>query len=199
MVRKSADNYRIGEYSRISYRQTWKCTDTICDNYRQGLWVADTITDIADSCEYRIFNSPTLICLSHRGWEIHGVADLLLFPGLSSYLGTPFCPQEKVTGLDNTISIDPSCFIDCADAGDYVVDFTITTTVNWCSQILTKVLLVFGGLLTVYSTIGIVVRGNWSSLTMLRARDERFCGYIFQSDTSFRFVERLRNSTNGML
>jgi hypothetical protein len=32
---------------------------------------------------------------------------------------------------------------------DYVVDFTIITTVNWCSQILTGIWLVFVGLLKV--------------------------------------------------
>jgi hypothetical protein len=48
-----------------------------------------------------------VICLSHHGWAIHWAADLLLFLGVASCSGHPFCPQEKVTGLVNTISIDP--------------------------------------------------------------------------------------------
>ena len=47
--------------------------------------------------------------------------------------------------------------IDCADAGGYVVDFTITTTVNRSSYILTGVGLLFSRLLTVYSAIGLSV------------------------------------------
>lgn len=54
----TADNYLIGEYSRISYRPTFQTADTICDKYRQDSWVADTITDITDPCEYHIFNTP---------------------------------------------------------------------------------------------------------------------------------------------
>ena len=90
-----------------------------------------------------------VICLSLQGWVIPWAAYLLHFPGLSSCFGTPFCPQEKVSGLNNIIAFDPSCFIDCADARNYVVDFTITTNVNQGSQILTGILLVFVGLLTV--------------------------------------------------
>ena len=103
MGRKSADNYRIGEYSRISYRQTWKCADTICDNYRQGLWVADTITDIADSCEYRIFNSPKLF-------------------------GESILPAEESQDLGSIVSIMHWwSLIEYADAGGYGLGFTITT------------------------------------------------------------------------
>ena len=45
---------------------------------------------------------------SRQGLAVHWVADLLLFPGRSSIFGSPFCSQQKVTGLDNTIPIDPS-------------------------------------------------------------------------------------------
>ena len=48
-----------------------------------------------------------VICLSHQVLAIHRAADLLHFPSLSSYFGRPFCPQEKVKGVGNTISIDP--------------------------------------------------------------------------------------------
>ena len=49
--------------------------------------------------------------------------------------------------------------MDYADAGVLGLGFTITTTVNRSSQILTGVVLLFSGLLTVL-TIRIVSRGN---------------------------------------
>ena len=61
---------------------------------------------------------------------IHWAADLLLFPGLASCLREPFGPQENVKDLHNAVPSILDVLIGYSDAGDYVLSFTITTTVD---------------------------------------------------------------------
>ena len=58
-----------------------------------------------------ISQSFPVICLPRQGCASPWAADLLLFPGVARCSWHPFCPQEKVNGLVNTISIDLQCLL----------------------------------------------------------------------------------------